>query len=364
MDIFYPTYSIIYYDNNTYSNFNKIIIDMLNNEDYTIDYNIRLKTFDQFNSLYVYTNFKKLAQAGFINLQTNDDRSVCPWCKLLLHNWEINDNPFLEHAYWNSICPYITSMISIDYFEFKNLNLKENNLMIKDLNLFPITWSKKKKEFESINRLITYESYLCPSIIRNNADNFDKSGLIYIFDNLSHSAKCIFCKIKIGKWKEKDDPIIKHIIKSPSCTYMKLLIGIKTYNEIKNNKKVFKYDDGIYDKDNKFILNKNNNENKNLCLVCQNNKGNIITYPCNHIATCIECCSSCTICVVCKEQIVLMSEAIYDDLYCVCCKNNNRNIVNLPCGHVLVCNECNKYDNCIKCNEKIYASSIVYIQSI
>ncbi|XP_062592029.1 baculoviral IAP repeat-containing protein 7-B-like [Saccostrea cucullata] len=47
-----------------------------------------------------------IARAGFYYRGVKDN-ATCFHCGMTLTNWDLEDNPYAEHAYWNPNCPYI-----------------------------------------------------------------------------------------------------------------------------------------------------------------------------------------------------------------------------------------------------------------
>ncbi|XP_062571999.1 baculoviral IAP repeat-containing protein 7-B-like [Saccostrea cucullata] len=47
-----------------------------------------------------------LARAGFYYRGVKDN-ATCFHCGMTLENWDLEEDPYAEHAYWNPNCPYI-----------------------------------------------------------------------------------------------------------------------------------------------------------------------------------------------------------------------------------------------------------------
>ena len=71
-------------------------------------YNQRLESFSNWKN-HITDKFT-LAKAGFY-YTNNNDKVVCFSCKGGLNNWQINDDPFIEHGFWFPHCEYIKKMI-------------------------------------------------------------------------------------------------------------------------------------------------------------------------------------------------------------------------------------------------------------
>lgn len=47
-----------------------------------------------------------LAAAGFYYLKKSD-RTRCPFCGIILHEWKEHDDPLQDHRKWSKYCPFI-----------------------------------------------------------------------------------------------------------------------------------------------------------------------------------------------------------------------------------------------------------------
>lgn len=65
----------------------------------------RLKTFNSFPLTSPQDKYS-LAESGFI-YSGKKDIVECFCCGLILHHWEKEDNPWIEHSRWNPKCVYV-----------------------------------------------------------------------------------------------------------------------------------------------------------------------------------------------------------------------------------------------------------------
>lgn len=86
------------------------------------------------------------------------------------------------------------------------------------------------------------------------------------------------------------------------------------------------------------------------CMICSDNKREVLFKPCNHISACKQCSSRCKKCLICKEQI---QERVEID-ECMVCNEKKSSILFQPCGHLCTCDACSKLmKKCIKCKSQI-----------
>ena len=81
---------------------------------------------------------------------------------------------------------------------------------------------------------------------------------------------------------------------------------------------------------------KSHHESLDECMVCSDNKREILFKPCNHIAACELCAPRCKKCLVCKEQV---TERVKID-ECLVCSDRKSSILFEPCGHICACEAC------------------------
>lgn len=68
-------------------------------------YESRLKSFETWTKHEVQSP-QKLAEAGFYYTKCNDN-TICFHCGGGLKNWEVDDDPWVEHAKWFSKCGFV-----------------------------------------------------------------------------------------------------------------------------------------------------------------------------------------------------------------------------------------------------------------
>lgn len=84
----------------------------------------RLRSFDlSWHKCYIDT--LELAKAGFFFF-AKPDRVQCFSCHLILGDWCITDNPWFEHAFWNSKCQHVKDKKGEEYISEVNRNWQQH----------------------------------------------------------------------------------------------------------------------------------------------------------------------------------------------------------------------------------------------
>ncbi len=95
-------------------------------------------------------------------------------------------------------------------------------------------------------------------------------------------------------------------------------------------------------------------DEESLCIICMENKRNILTLPCAHLIYCQHCAKNCvdkkgksiTNCSKCSasiEEQVVVDKGILST--CIICQKNTPNIATTKCYHTAFCEQCVKPDS-------------------
>ena len=93
-------------------------------------------------------------------------------------------------------------------------------------------------------------------------------------------------------------------------------------------------------------------EDKNLdeCMVCSDQKRDILFIPCGHITICSQCSVRVKKCLLCKE-FVDDRRKIED---CLVCSENPASVLFKPCNHMVACENCAPImKKCVECRTPI-----------
>jgi len=86
------------------------------------------------------------------------------------------------------------------------------------------------------------------------------------------------------------------------------------------------------------------------CMVCSDQKRNILFTPCGHVTVCSGCSSRVKKCLLCKE-FVDDRRPIGD---CTVCTDNQAQVLFKPCNHMVACTSCAAFmKRCVECRENI-----------
>lgn len=167
-----------------------------------------------------------------------------------------------------------------------------------------------------INRLNTFHDW--------NVSFIDKRTLAMLgFYSMKRSdlVKCYFCHVKIGMWEEGDDVLADHIRWSPSCNF----IQRKQTNNVAIDTELFEKAlqnitppsiDEFPIKRSKTTTEgtiEDSNNDEMMCIICFTNKRNIVLLPCGHIITCAMCTSRIKSfrCPICRKFVTRKNKIFF-----------------------------------------------------
>lgn len=145
---------------------------------------IRLRTFEEWPLMMKQTP-KEMSDAGFFYTQISD-RVICFSCGGGIWKWDKHDDPWEQHAAWNSNCKYVLLVKGPEYVASVNARIK------KETGNEPTQSSKvKRKQTKNNNKkhkkVETNDSRLCRICYENEYNT--------IFLPCSHIMACAKCAL-------------------------------------------------------------------------------------------------------------------------------------------------------------------------
>ncbi|GFT03129.1 baculoviral IAP repeat-containing protein 3 [Nephila pilipes] len=185
---------------------------------------------------------RKIAEAGFFYLGIKD-KVQCPFCKGILSNWEIGDDPLTEHNNHFPLCDYISSFVA-DARLKKAIQIHSEDLcgnMKKSINSSMSNNVKENQEQMCLEKLgihmhgnpanpqqACYDSRLrsfsaWPNTAPVSKEDLAKAGFFSI--GIGDFVKCFHCNGGLQSWEPGDDPWIEHARWFGHCDFVRLNKG-------------------------------------------------------------------------------------------------------------------------------------------
>ncbi|KAI3637468.1 hypothetical protein MIR68_004117 [Amoeboaphelidium protococcarum] len=155
----------------------------------------RLESFNKWKLKY--PSADELAHHGFYHApsEKNPDRVACYVCSVTVMNWQQNDTPLDRHRQAYCDCPLVK---------------------IYSMQSFPLSNEVKKARRQTFGKWWPHIKPFCAM-----PSKLAECGFVYAPTMECHDlCECLYCHIKIGNWKEGDDPLVLHKQKNPQCPFL------------------------------------------------------------------------------------------------------------------------------------------------
>ncbi|XP_043920362.1 baculoviral IAP repeat-containing protein 1e-like [Protopterus annectens] len=192
---------------------------------------VRVESFQKW-PLYAKTDPILLAAAGFF-FTGNKDKVQCFSCNGSLANWEVDDDPWKEHAKWFPECEYLQSKKSEQeikqyiktYNGFTGVTGKHyvsGFILEQDIKEILSTFSDTENgrlsqslyEDEKI-RLESFKTWPQEA----NAEPSALAAAGFYYTGISDRVQCIGCAGILGQWEVNDVPMEEHLKHFPTCRF-------------------------------------------------------------------------------------------------------------------------------------------------
>lgn len=211
-----------------------------------------------------------LAEVGFCN--TTEDEVVCAFCKKVVRDWKPGDDPARKHYRESPKCPFVIGR-----------NVENVPLNPKSSSPFGFLKPRRPKMADANDRLSTFDKWpktMPPPHVLAAA------GFYYL--GKEDAVRCYWCAGVLENWKPEDDPLTEHERKYPDCVFLE---KYKTPAPVVSEVIVHpsQKDSEIGD--------------SSTCIVCLNDKREILFSECHHVVSCKTCSLYLTKCPVCRCRI-------------------------------------------------------------
>ncbi|XP_040113793.1 baculoviral IAP repeat-containing protein 2 isoform X2 [Oryx dammah] len=146
----------------------------------------------------------ELARAGFYYIGPGD-RVACFACGGTLNNWEPKDNAMLEHQRNFPNCPFLENSLETLRFSISNLSMQTHAARLRTFMYWPSTVPVQPEQLAS-------------------------AGFYYVGRN--DDVKCFCCDGGLRCWESGDDPWVEHAKWFPRCEFLIRMKGQEFVSEI------------------------------------------------------------------------------------------------------------------------------------
>ncbi|XP_077525638.1 death-associated inhibitor of apoptosis 2-like [Haemaphysalis longicornis] len=164
---------------------------------------------------------RRLSQAGFYYLH-DDDRVCCAFCRGVVHGWEPGDDPLWEHARHYPCCPFLLNLVLDGEHANRGNNLLREPVAVLSKPSTPlIVHPKHPAQASPDARMRSFEMW--PSTSPKRPQELVEAGFFYT--GQKDRIVCFHCGVKLGSWRESDDPWKEHARWFPRCEFVAMCKG-------------------------------------------------------------------------------------------------------------------------------------------
>ncbi|XP_065339807.1 baculoviral IAP repeat-containing protein 7-B-like [Cloeon dipterum] len=268
-----------------------------------------------------------LAKSGFY--YTGDQDNVrCAFCNLEVRGWEEEDTADGEHRRWNPNCPFLCNSQSVPNIAigdertqvqrdgiarintgsnpFAELNVLEKygprlyflasilarfHLTAQDLNIHD--WSAPlNPHFVTLKSRINSFKEFWPKSHRQTPLELAKAGFFYT--GIGDRVVCFHCNLGLKDWDPNDDPSVQHSKWNSCCNYLIMCLKSRMLH-FNQNTDVPEITDSS--------ASKGRGKRDLHCLKCRFNNVSKVNLPCGHMTICESCAEDS--CRICDKEIII-----------------------------------------------------------
>ncbi|XP_022179047.1 death-associated inhibitor of apoptosis 2-like [Myzus persicae] len=257
----------------------------------------RKKTFEAFTKKLTH-DVQTFCKAGLFYIGEND-RMLCFCCNQGLMDWEVDDDPWVEHARWSPLCSYVLLSKGKRFVEevggevnySLRINLEELNKLFTIHRQLAVD-SDTMRNLETLTESNTFMDFLEPITIMRVSQREPsapdsvlckicfKEKLEVLFMPCGHVIACIQCAVTLD---------VCAVCRQPFTLTMRVGLYVTNLKEFSLEYFPSKCSDELID--------------PVLCKVCCKEEMQAVFLPCRHISTCFKCAPKINQCVVCFEPI-------------------------------------------------------------
>ncbi|KFM65428.1 Baculoviral IAP repeat-containing protein 7-A, partial [Stegodyphus mimosarum] len=321
-----------------------------------------------------------LAEAGFFYLQS-EDRVQCPFCYVTIFDWGPGDRPLKEHLRKSPACPFLLSSsvgnVPLSRRVSASFKLPSEKSSYSSRTTSAAYKPKHPAMADIKRRLLTYKGWPLTML---TPQQLSECGLFYT--GVSDLVTCYFCGGSLGNWDLEDDPWVEHAKFFPDCTFLalsrnqsrrpqkvnqrscnlqvKLSMPVPIKPVVRHpprallNSEVVREAMKIFPESlvQKVVFEHFSAEGRNVTSLHELCEA-ILAYDENKKTTPAISSSSEA---VCSDSKILENgvNEVKDVLLCKICMDSEKQVVFIPCGHLISCEKCAQaLDNCAVCRTPI-----------
>lgn len=259
----------------------------------------RLKTFNEWPVSFL--SPESLAKNGFYYLGRGDEVR-CAFCKVEIMKWVPGDDPAKDHQRWAPQCPFLRRQAG------------SGNVPL-DSTASPVGHDEcgvrapapsvrmpgpvHPRYASEAARLRSFSDW--PRSMKQKPEELAEAGFFYT--GQGDKTKCFYCDGGLKDWENDDVPWEQHARWFDRCAYVQLVKGREYVQKVITEACAIPAPKEQPEKPAKPTSNNadNNIEDTKLCKICYNEERNVVFVPCGHVVACAKCALSTDKCPMCRR---------------------------------------------------------------
>ncbi|KAL0830583.1 hypothetical protein ABMA28_002732 [Loxostege sticticalis] len=269
----------------------------------------RLKTFEKWPLTFL--SPEKLASNGFYYLGRGDEVR-CAFCKVEIMRWEEGDDPAVDHQRWAPQCPFLRKQASssngtVDAAPTNGRDECGVYAPPPAANASVRMPGPVHPQYASeAARLRTFNDW--PRCMRQKPEDLAEAGFFYT--GQGDKTKCFYCDGGLKDWENDDVPWEQHARWFDRCAYVQLVKGREYVQKVLTEACLVpapKDEAGAVGPAPVQTTTANEKEEDNtiddskICKICYVEERNVVFVPCGHVVACAKCALATDKCPMCRR---------------------------------------------------------------
>lgn len=269
-------------------------------------YDQRLKTFDKWPLTFL--SPEQLARNGFYYLGRGDEVR-CAYCKVEIMRWEEGDDPAKDHQRWAPQCPFLRKQTASSNSE-SQINLTPNSGRDEcGFQALPADTPNRSVrmpgpvhlQYVSENaRLLSFKDW--PRSMRQKPEDLAEAGFFYT--GQGDKTKCFYCDGGLKDWENDDVPWEQHARWFDRCAFVQLVKGRDYVQKVLTEACLIpapKDETETPQPKDPSNVEETNVDDSKICKICYAEERNVVFIPCGHVVACAKCALATNKCPMCRR---------------------------------------------------------------
>lgn len=263
----------------------------------------RLKTFIGWPVVFLLP--ESLARNGFYYLGRGDEVR-CAFCKVEIMKWVAGDDPAKDHQRWAPQCPFLRRQADSGNVPREPVSapapVGHDECGVRAPAPAPAPRMPDPVHARYASKAARMRSFSdWPRSMKQKPEELAEAGFFYT--GQGDKTKCFYCDGGLKDWENDDVPWEQHARWFDRCAYVQLVKGRDYVQKVITEACALPAPKEQPEKPATPTSNNadNNIDDAKLCKICYNEERNVVFVPCGHVVACAMCALSTDKCPMCRR---------------------------------------------------------------